>query len=77
MCDHRLDIGVMLLLRTVHVFLERDNLGPDVAAHPAKDGAEQVEELVDFPVARHVTRQTQTCKGEGSKARGQGGRSKP
>ena len=72
MSDHRLDIGVVLLLGTVHVLLERDNLGPDVAAHPAKDGAQQVEELVDLPVARHVTRQTQTCKREGSRGRVRG-----
>ena len=60
--DHSLDVLVVLLLLSSEIFFKLNNLGPHIAANPAKDGSQQIKELVHFSVAFHIARQAETCR---------------
>ena len=58
--DHSFDVLVVLLLLSSKILFKLDNLGPNIATHPAKDCSQQIEELVYFSVAFHIASQAET-----------------
>ena len=58
--DHNFDVLVVLLLLSSKILFKLDNLGPNIATHPAKDRSQQIQELVYFSVAFHIAGQAET-----------------